>query len=254
MNHFKLKEGKNIMRRVMLGFLFFLAVLAFPQYLIADDSIVNADALVEQGGTVNLLKAADMYAKASDANPASYEAAWKACHAYREYCNESKEQDSSGWQDICKKYAKIGMKFGERAIALEPNKIEGHFWYGCSVGNYSDGVSVLTALREGLKDKTQASFEKSYAINKMYHDGGPIKALGRFWYVLPWPLNDKKKSLDYLREYQKLFPNDAEGQIYLAEVLIDTKNKEEAKTILQKTAVSHETYFSNWAKRLLGNL
>jgi tetratricopeptide (TPR) repeat protein len=242
------------MRRVMAGFLFFLAVLSFPQYIVAGESLAKADALAEKGGTGNLLKAADMYARASDMNPASYEAAWKACHAYREYCNQSKERDASDWQGICKKYAKMGMKYGERAIALEPDKIEGNFWYGCSVGNYADGVSVLTALREGLKDKTQSSFEKSYAINKMYHDGGPIKALGRFWYVLPWPMNDKKKSLAYLREYQKLFPDDAEGQVYLAEVLMDTKNKEEAKTLLQKTALSPKTYYSNWAKRLLGKL
>ncbi|HQG30532.1 MAG TPA: tetratricopeptide repeat protein [Deltaproteobacteria bacterium] len=242
------------MRRVLLGFFFFLAVLSFPQYLIAEGSLAGADALVKQGGTENFLKAADMYAKASDANPASYEAAWKACHAYREYCNQSKEQEADDWQGICKKYAKIGMKYGERAIALQPNKIEGNFWYGCCVGNYADGVSVLTALREGLKDKTQASFEKSYAIDKMYHDGGPIKALGRYWYVLPWPMNDKQKSLDYLKEYHKLFPNDAEGQVYLAEVLIDTKNKDEAKALLEKTALSPKTYYSKWAKRLLGDL
>lgn len=242
------------MRRVTVGFLFFLIFLAFPQHLIADDATARADALVDQGGVENLLKAGDMYAKVSDANPKSYEAAWKASHAYREYCNESKEQNVSGWQDICKKYGKMGMKYGEKAIALEPEKIEGNFWYGCSVGNYSDGVSVLTALREGLKDKTQESFEKAYAIDKMYNDGGPIKALGRFWYVLPWPLNDKNKSLEYLREYQKLFPDDAEGQVFLAEVLIDTKNKDEARTVLQKASASKEMYFSNWAKRLLGGL
>lgn len=243
-----------MMRKVILGVLFFLAIMSFSRYIIAAGPFASADALVDQGGTENLLKAAEIYAKASDANPASYEAAWKACHAYREYCNQSKEKEAGGWQNTCKKYAKIGMKYGERAIALEPNKIEGNFWYGCAVGNYADGVSVLTALKEGLKDKTQSSFEKSYAIDKKYHDGGPIKALGRFWYVLPWPLNDKEKSLTYLKEYQKLFPNDAEGQVYLAEVLIDTKNKEEAKTLLQKTALSPKTYYSSWAKRLLGDL
>jgi hypothetical protein len=77
------------------------------------------------------------------------------------------------------------MKYGDKAIALNPNGIEGNFWYGLSVGNYSDSVSVITALKEGLKDKTQKSFEKSYQVNKMYNYGGPIKALDRFWFVLP---------------------------------------------------------------------
>ena len=103
------------MRRVLLGFFFFLAVLSFPQYLIAEGSLAGADALVKQGGTENFLKAADMYAKASDANPASYEAAWKACHAYREYCNQSKEE-ADDWQGIVRNMRRSA-KYGERAIA-----------------------------------------------------------------------------------------------------------------------------------------
>jgi hypothetical protein len=66
----------------------------------------------------------------------------------------------------------------------------------------SDGVSVFTALKEGLKDKTQTSFEKTYAIDKMYKEGGPMISLGRFWAVLPWPMRDREKSLQYYREYQ----------------------------------------------------
>jgi len=113
---------------------------------------------------------------------------------------------------------------------------------------------VLTALKEGLKDKTQSSFEKAYKADKMYHDGGPIKALGRFWFVLPWPLQDKKLSLQYLREYQKLFPNDAEGQVYLAEALMKAGEKDEAKAVLQKASVSGDRYYADQAKRMLGEM
>lgn len=242
------------MRRVIAGVFLLFVVFMLSGQVRADETIVQADSLFEQGGVDNLLKAGDLYARVSDTNPKSYEAAWKACHAYREYCNESKENNVSGWQDTCKKYGKVAMSYGEKAIALEPNKIEGNFWYGCSVGNYSDGVSILTALKEGLKDKTQLSFEKSYSINKMHDKGGPIKALGRFWYVLPWPLSDKEKSVTYLREYQKHFPDDAEGEVFLGEVLLATDNNDEAKSVLQKASVSNEKYFSDWAKKLLSKL
>ncbi|HVN71811.1 MAG TPA: hypothetical protein VMU10_07315 [Desulfomonilia bacterium] len=198
-----------------------------------------------------------MFSKALDANPGSYEAAWKAARSYREFANESKKHNAPNWKTTCKEFGKTGMKYGEKAIALNPNGVEGNFWYGCSVGNYSDGVSILTALKEGLKDKTQSSFEKSYQINKMYTDGGPIKALGRFWFVLPWPLQDKKLSLKYLREFQKSFPNDAEGQVFLAETLMKTGDKDEAKTLLQKASqasASSDKYFADWAKRLLADM
>ncbi len=242
------------MRRIILGGLLLIAVFALPCSILADDTIAKGDELFAQGGIENLLKSGDIYAQALAANPTSYEAAWKAARSYREYCNESKQKGIAGWQDICKKFGKIGMQYGEKAIALNAKSVEGHFWFGCSVGNYSDGVSILTALKEGLKDKTQNSFEQAYALDKMYKNGGPVKALGRFWYVLPWPLNNKDKSMALLREYQQLFPNDAEGQVFLGELLIDTKNKDEAKILLQKAAASDKQYYSDWAKRLLAKL
>ena len=240
------------MRRIILGGIC-LFVLLLPMNLMAVD-LASADALYDQGGPENLLKSAQLYVQALDSNSTSYEAAWKASRAYREYANDSKKLVVDGWEDICKEYGKFGMKYGEIAIELDPNSIDGYFWYGCSVGNYSDGVSILTALKEGLKDKTQSSFEKSYELDKMYEDGGPIKALGRFWFVLPWPLQKKDKALTYLKEFQQLYPDDVEGQIYLSEVLIKTKAKDEARVLLEKAVTDDEKYYADWAKRILAKL
>jgi len=242
------------MRRVLFGGLFFVLVTMIPACIMAEELISQADVLYDQGGMDNYLKSGDLFAQALSADPSSYEAAWKASRSYREYANACKENEVEGWKDICKEYGKLGMNFGDKAIELNAEGIEGYFWYGCSVGNYSDGVSILTALKEGLKDKTQSSFEKSYELNKMYDDGGPIKALGRFWFVLPWPLQKKDTSLGYLREYNQLFPNDAEGQVFLAEVLLKTDGEDEAKALLQKASASDEQYFANWAKRLLSDI
>ncbi len=249
-------EGGNDMRRSFgIGICFF-ALFLLPICLLAEDYMAQGNALFDKGKTnlESYKQAGDAFAKALEANPTSYEAAWRASEAYREYNENSKRQNVPNWKGICKEYGKIGMKLGEKAIALNPNAIEGYFWYGCNVGSYSDGVSVLTALKEGLKNKTQSSFEKSYELNKMYHDGGPIKALGRFWFVLPWPLQDKKLSLKYFREYQKLFPNDAEGQVFLGELLMNMKEKGEAKSLLEKAAASSDKYFSSEAKRLLAEM
>jgi tetratricopeptide (TPR) repeat protein len=230
-------------------FVFFL----LPVCLLAEDNMTQANALHEKGkaNIENYKQAAELYAKVLEAKPDDYESAWKASRDYRFYADESKKKNAPNWKGTCKDYGKLGMKYGEKAVALNPNGVEGNFWYGCSVGSYSDGVSIFKALKEGLKDKTQTSFEKSYQINKMYTDGGPIKALGRFWFVLPWPLQKKDVSLKYLKEYQKLFPNDAEGQVYLGEVLMKTGSKDEAKTLLQKASTSSDKYYADWAKKLL---
>ncbi len=244
----------------MKGFLRFAVVVCMvcapALAALAEDNMAQGNALYEKGkANYEEYKASgDAFAKALEANPTSYEAAWKAARSYREYANEAKKHNAPNWKAICKEYGKLGMKYGEKAIALNPNAVEGNFWYGCSVGNYSDAVSVLTALKEGLKDKTQSSFEKSYKLNKMYVDGGPMKALGRFWFVLPWPLQDKKLSLQYLREFQKSFPNDPEGQVFLAEVLLKTGEKDEAKTLLQKASQASDKYYADWARRLLAEM
>ena len=213
--------------------------------------IEQADALHASGQLVNLKQAAELYGRALAADSKSYEAAWKAARSYREYAQLAKEQGNAKWEEISKDYGKKAMEYGDKAIKLQPEAIEGHFWYGCSVGTYSDGVSILTAMREGLKNKTQEALEKSYQIDKRYRDGAPIKALGRFWFVLPWPMANKDKSYKLLSEFQKLNPSDAEGQVFLAEVLIDRKKVSEALPLLEKAAMSERSYYADWARRLL---
>ncbi len=245
------------MRRILHLAVCLCVMIALPLALFAEDFMAQGNSLYDKAkaGDYQAYKASgDAFAKALEAAPDSYEAAWKAARSYREFANESKKKNAANWKTTCKEYGKLGMKFGEKAIALNASGVQGNFWYGCSVGNYSDGVSILTALKEGLKDKTQSSFEKSYKADKMYVDGGPMKALGRFWFVLPWPMQDKKLSLQYLREFQKAFPSDAEGQVYLAEVLLKTGDKDEAKTLLDKASSSSEKYYADWAKKLLADM
>jgi hypothetical protein len=222
----------------------------------AAENLAEADQLYNKGDMENYKQAIALYLKALEQNPNDYETNWKCARAYRAYGNEAKKQNVEDWKDICAKYGKEGMKYAQQAIDQDPNKPHGYFYYGLNVGIYSDGVSILTAYAEGLKNKTQTSFEKTYELDKMYDDAGPILALGRFWAVLPWPFHDKKKALKYYREYQatKYFEEKDEGKIYLSELLIKLggdKNKEEAKVLLEKVSQSDDKYFSDWAKRLL---
>jgi tetratricopeptide (TPR) repeat protein len=243
--------------RKMFMITFSLCLFFIPAMILhAEDFMAEGNTLYDKGkmSFESYKLSGDAFVKALEADSMSYEAAWKAARSYREFANESKKKNVPNWKTICKEYGKLGMRYGEKAIALNPNRVEGNFWYGLSVGNYSDSVSVITALKEGLKDKTQKSFEKSYQVNKIYNKGGPIKALGRFWFVLPWPLQDAKISLKYLKENQQLFPYDPEGQVFLAETLIKIGDKEEAKALLRKAETSSDKYFSDWAKRLLAEM
>ncbi len=244
--------------RVVCYFLIF-GLMLLPTPLMAEDFVTQADQIFNQGGVDNYKKAIVLYQKALSENPDSYEANWKAARAFREYGHKAKSQKIEGWKKICAEYGKTGMKFAKKAVELEPGKPDGHYYYGLSVGIYSDGVSIFTALSEGLKDKTQSSFEKTYDIDNMYKKAGPMLSLGRFWAVLPWPLRDRKKALKYYREYQatEFFETNMEAHVYIGELLIqlggETK-KTEAKKYLKKAAETEDPYFRDKAKALLSKI
>lgn len=243
-------------RKLLICCLLVVGVFMAPPALWAETALEQADALYDQGGLENIKKSIDLYLAAVAKDPGDYETNWKCARAHRDYGNLAKRKKVEGWEKICAEYGKKGMTFAKTAIDISPNKPDAHYYYGISVGIYSDGVSILTALREGLKDKTQSSFEKAYQLDKMYNEAGPILSLGRFWAVLPWPLKDKKDSLNYYREYQQTsyFADSDEAHIYIAELLLDIggrDNKTEAQKLLEKAAGADDPYFSDWAKRLL---
>ena len=216
----------------------------------------DADALYDQGGLDNYATAIGIYEQLLETAPDDFDLNWKCARACREYGETAKKTEVDGWKEICKEYGKKGMQYAAKAREINPGDPAGHYYYGLSVGIYSDGTGILTALKEGLKDKTQNSFEKAYELDKMYEDAGSILALGRFWAVLPWPLANKKKSLAYYREYQQtpFFQQRDEGKVYLAELLISMggkDNKAEAGKILEQAVKTDDTYFKAWAQRLM---
>lgn len=230
------------------GLLFLL--LAFAS--MAEEALTGPDQLLERGDIQSVREAVLHYVRAAQANEESYEANWKCARAHAVYANRAFQRDLDGWKGICERYGKEGMKYGKKAIQLAPDRVEGNYYYGLCVKSYADAVSVLTALAEGLKGSTQKAFETAYKLDKMYENGGPIKAIGRFWFVLPWPLKDRNDSLTYFEEHHKYFPEDPEGEVWYAEALIDDGRKGQAKKLLKKASHSDHAYYSKRAKGLLG--
>ncbi|MDA3895801.1 MAG: hypothetical protein PF482_06620 [Desulfobacteraceae bacterium] len=224
------------------------------------DDLTIAAELIDMEGLDNYKKALDLCMAAVKADPNSFKANWMAAQACRKYGMDTQELDLADWKDTCKLYGKKGMAYAEKATALEPKKADGYYWYGMNVGIYADATSIVTALKEGLKDKTQNSFEAAYKIDKKYEQAGPIAALGRFWFVLPWPLNDEDKSLEYYREYMQTeffaIPDTAQVNVHIAELLMeDSSTEREAKTLLEQVPkLTKKKYWNDKAKALLEDM
>jgi tetratricopeptide (TPR) repeat protein len=196
-------------------------------------------AALSAGDLTELKATADAAVKAAAAAPGDYAANWEAAKACRLYGDEMVTQASAGWKALAKAAAKDGMKYGDIAVKLDPKGIEGWYWYGLCVGTYSDCVSILTAMSEGLKGKTQKAFESAYALDKTYDKGGPMLSLGRFWQVLPGIAGrDLKKAEQLFDEYIGQYGEDSnkDAWYFRGSLYKDKGRKEEARADLQKAA------------------
>lgn len=220
----------------------------------------RADALFtyKNGNLADYKASVDLYKEVLAAEPDHFEATWKCARSLRYYAITAQQAGVDGWKDICAQIGKEGMTYAQKAIDLKPDHPDGYYYYALNVGVYADGVSIITALKEGLKDKTQTSFEKVLELNPDYENGGALVGIGRFWSVLPWPLAKKKKALEYYRQYQAtpFFGKDPEGIVYISELLIDLggkENKEEARQILARLN-SDNPFFTQYRENLLAKL
>ncbi|MDH7483894.1 MAG: hypothetical protein QHH01_04630 [Spirochaetales bacterium] len=212
--------------RALLALLM-LAIAAMPA--LAEASVAELKAAYEEA--VRLAAAA----------PQDYTLNWQAAKAARLYGDYLVTEEIPGWKDTARVAAREGMKYGEIATRLNPAGVEGWYWYGTCVGTYSDCVSVIKAIAEGLKGKTQQAFESAYRLDKIYDTGGPIISLGRFWQVLP-PIagQDRKKAEALFDEYIALFGSNpaahSSAWYYRGQLYKDTNRPVQARADLEKAA------------------
>ena len=94
---------------------------------------------------------------------------------------------------------------------MEPDRVEGNLFYGLSAATYSDGISILKAIKEGLRTKTEKAFERAYEIDKMYDDAAPILSLARMWHQLPGPIKRRRLPKNTSKNTMLFFPTIPKG-------------------------------------------
>jgi tetratricopeptide (TPR) repeat protein len=150
------------MKSVLKSALFLCVFFILPLIVHAEDFMAQGNALFEKGKTnlESYKEAGDMFVKALEANPNSYEAAWKAARSYRYFADESKKKNTQNWKAVCKEYGKLGMKYGEKAIALNQNGVEGNTWYGFSVGELFRQRERAYGPQGGVEGQDPGQFRK----------------------------------------------------------------------------------------------
>jgi hypothetical protein len=156
--------------------------------------------------------------------PDDYGVLWRLARLYVWLAEDpkvaGKEQSSLG---------KKAWDYGDRATRANPARVEGWYWAVGGMGNYSLGIGVLTALKEGIEPKFKERLSAAEKLDPNFNRGAIQTAWGRFYYKLPWPKYDPRKSEEFFRAALKKNPANVRAHIYLGELLAKEDRGPEAQ-------------------------
>jgi tetratricopeptide (TPR) repeat protein len=199
-------------------------------------------------------EAAAIWADRLQKNPRDFEAAWKLARARYWLGGHVPEAER-------KSVLEAGIAAARTAVALEPNRPEGHFWMAANMGALAESFG----LRQGLKYRGDIRDEllTVLRLDPAFQQGSADRALGRWYFKVPAFFGgSRKKSEEHLRRSLMYNPNSTASHYFLAETLLDAGRKDEARAELQKVLdapldpdwAPEDREFKEKAQRLISTL
>jgi hypothetical protein len=160
---------------------------------------------------------------AATVDPDSYEVEWRMARGYFWVAY------TQGNRVAKKAMAGKAMEAADKARRMRPDRVEGHYFYAISVGEYANTVGIMQALADGIAGKFETAATRAYEIDRDYYHGAPPTVLGRYYFMLPWPKRDLELSRRYLEEAVARHPNALIARDYLAETYYELDEHEKAR-------------------------
>jgi len=194
---------------------------SLPQRVVeADDYFLGRAKLenVQQG--VALLK------QEAAQNPQNYEVWWRLAKFYN-YMGRRTQGDERV------KHLDAGIAAGKKAVALQPNRVEGHFWLGASYGLKAEECNWFDGLR--LIDPVRREMEITIKLDPDYEEASGLRTLARVYYRAPFfKGGDKRRSVELLEECLRRHPQDSMTMLYLADSYVAVDRRDDARKILER--------------------
>lgn len=121
---------------------------------------------------------------------------------------------------------------GKKAVALEPDRAEGHFWLGAGYGLTAEMRGMFGGLR--LVDPVRSEMEAVIRVGPDYEQAAGLRTLARVYYRAPFfKGGDKRRSIELLEGCLKRFPDNSLTMLYLADSLMAVHRRDEARRQLE---------------------
>ena len=205
--------------------LFYLA--AHASLAIAPQPAGDPDALyARRAELASARQAADIWQARVQQNPKDFESAWKLARARYWLGGHAPEGERRALLEQ-------GIAAARTAIALTPDKPEGHFWLAANMGALAESFG----LRQGIKYRGDIKNEllTVLRLDAAFQQGSADRALGRWYYKVPGLFGgSNRKSEEHLRKSLTYNPSSTASLYFLAETLIDARRKDDARAVLER--------------------
>ncbi|MCR4422351.1 MAG: hypothetical protein GYA61_05565 [Spirochaetales bacterium] len=167
----------------------------------------------------------EYYKKLYEQNPNSYEAAWKFARAVHFYTNEFITDSKTKKENFT-----AGKNAAEQATKLNPNGVEGYYYFGVCLGSWGEENGILASLSAvGPMEKAAT---KAAEIDPKFNKGAPYMLLGRLYQKVPG--KSKAKCKEYYELSLQYGPDGRVNYRFYAEFLIEQKEYSKAREIIQR--------------------
>jgi tetratricopeptide (TPR) repeat protein len=160
--------------------------------------------------------------------PDDYEILWRAAR-FRWWTADGETNEKNK-----RMVAKEGWNYAKRAVDAKPTGSEGKYYVALSIGAYSQAVGIFKALTDGLEGQFVENLDFALKSHEAFDRYGARRAKGRYYWELPWPKRDLKKSREELARAISGSPEHLRNYYYLAQTLLKDGDAKGAKEQIAK--------------------
>ena len=197
------------------------AKLSIPPEAVSE-AIAKADELFRQRYDTNNLREA-VAALAAIRNPEdrNYEVEWK--FAKYSYFLARQTKDPLESEEMLTK----GREAGKIAMRVEPNKPDGHFWYGANLGELARRSPVTVGIRS--VDDIRQAMNKVIELEPGYQGASAFDALAQVELATRLTGGDARKAVELLEKSLEFEKDNANIRARLAEAYLAVKRDADAR-------------------------
>jgi tetratricopeptide (TPR) repeat protein len=196
--------------------------------------------------------AAEAWERQLENDPRDFDAAWKLSRARYWLGGHVTSRERS-------RLYEAGIAVARRAVLMESERAEGHFWIAANMGALAESSGRLTGLR--YRGDIKSHLETVLSLGPGFQKGSADRALGRWYMKVPGLFGGSdERSVEHLRSSLEYDPDSTASHFFLAETFVEMDRIEDARSELQRVIdapldpawAPEDREFKHKAQELLG--